>query len=741
MNGVKTAAKVVAATVASAAMLGATVAGAAFAANFGSFPAPFVQNGAMNGKVVVGANAMTADVVGAIGIAAALGQSAFTSGSASGTGKATVSVSSADGLKGEVLLGQQVYAADDFSGKLPLKNNRFSALKKWTGSDLKYKDTTTEIPAHQEIEIDASGIQVARGDTDAAAGKWYLKVPSSELKVKMVFDTAFNESKGDVVFDMFGKEITLEAVGPGSITVSSGSKYSVSLDNPTFTDSASGATITFKGADTNGDKAYVTVTNGGTTDSAVLDSDVEKTVAGVALKASDIFRMSDTSMFSTLTVGTKLSDEIAEGEKFLGETEWEMNDVVDGDSATTLTSFSVAYTPSTTKFLAPGEKLSGLFGGFDLKVDSQLIADSQLNTGFAVTKESSPNIYRDNSPTKDTSAAGLKFVFPKADVAQTFDGIDLKNDGSTGIFLDTAFPGPNMTTTMTYYNDSADSSAVYTAVSTAVSNSANLVQLTYGDTKVRLNVIPVSSTLFNVEVSTTKADGSSSEAFKFNVSMNISNGNILKIAQGTNNPNSNDFVYTGSFTSETAKGDFEYAYSTDYGVKIEPLESDLKAERVRFSVPSEPNKYIVVVGKDTTVQEMIAAGETGVKSKVKIDAISVEGATTMTKVPISAPVAVLDTEVSDKDMNMILVGGPSVNSLVKMLGGMYADAQTYANAGKLYWVESGLASGKTVVVVAGWDAANTRAASYVLANYGKYALAGKTEVTVQGTDVNSLTVA
>jgi len=42
MNGVKAVAKVVAATVAAAGMLTATVAGAAFAADFGSFPAPFV---------------------------------------------------------------------------------------------------------------------------------------------------------------------------------------------------------------------------------------------------------------------------------------------------------------------------------------------------------------------------------------------------------------------------------------------------------------------------------------------------------------------------------------------------------------------------------------------------------------------------------------------------------------------------------------------------------------------------
>ncbi|MFH0961475.1 MAG: S-layer protein [archaeon] len=732
MNGVKAVARAVAATVASAAMLGATVAGAAFAADFGGFPAPFVQNGAFNGKLVVGANAMPADVVGAIGIAAALGQSAFTAGTATGTGKATVSVSSADGIRGEVLLGQQVYDADDFSGKLPLKNNRFSALKKWTGSDLKYKDTTTEIAAHQEIEIDSSGIQVARGDSDAAAGKFYLKVPSSELKVKMVFDTVFNESLGDVVFDLLGKEITLEAVGTDSVTVSAGTKHSVSLDNPTFTDSASGATVTFKGADTNGAKAYVTVTTGSTTDSAVLDSGVEKTVAGIALKATDIFRMSDTSMFSTLTVGNKLSDDISTGEKFLGEANWELLTLT--STATTLTSFTVAYTPSSTSFLAPGEKLSGLFGGFDLKVDSQLVPDSSLVTGFAITKETSPNIYRDNSTLRDTSAAGLKFVFPKADVAQLVNGTDIKNDGTTGVYLDTAYAGATLTSTLTFYPDTTDATASYLAVS----NSSNLLVLTYSDTKVRIGIVPSSATLANVTVNVTKTDGTSSELFYATVT--LASGDVSQIAQGTGDPNSNDLVYTGSITSATTKGTFEYPYYTDFGVKIETPKTDLKAERVRFSVPSEPNKYVVILGKDTTIQEQIAAGQTGLLSKVKIDAITVDGATTMSKVPISAPVAVLDTEVTDRDMNMVLVGGPSVNSLVKALGGVYASAATYSGVGKLFWVDGGLSAGKAVVVVAGWDADNTRAAAYVLANYDKHALAGKTEVTVTGKELSSLTV-
>lgn len=739
MNGIKSVAKVVAATAAAGALLTATVAGAAFAADFGSFPAPFVKDGKFDGKVVVGANAQTADVVGAIGVAAALGQAAWMEGTATGTGKATVSVASADGVSGEVLLGQAVYDATDFSGKLSLKNSRFAALKKWTGSDLKYKDTTTELAAHQEINV-STGVKVDHGETDAAAGKWYLKVPSSALTVKMVFDDAFNESKGDVVFDMFGKELTLEGVGSGSITVSSGSKYSVSLDNPTFTDSVSGATITFKGADTNGAKAYVTVTNAGVTDTAVLDADVEKTVAGVALKATDIFRMSDTSMFASVTVGSKLSDDISEGEKFLSEANWEMYDVVDANSATTLTSFTVAYAPSSTLYLAPGEKLSGLFNGFDLIAQEQVVPDTAYTAKITVSKEASPNIFRD-STTKDTSAAGLKFTFPKADVAAlAVPGYEVMNDGTTAIYLDTVIAGGNVTGTLTYYNDTTDATAG--AYVFAVNNTLPLFNLTYGDTKVNFKLTYDTSVtnLAQIQVNVVDAQAVKSESFKFNVS--LTGGNINQIAQGTNDPNGNDLVYTG--TASSSKGDFEYEYQTEYGLKIDAPKTTLKTEKVLFTVPNEPQKFVVVLGKDATVQEQIAAGQTGAKSKVKIEAITVDGAKTASKVPITATVAVLDTEVADaKADNLLLFGGPSVNKLVKQLGGMYADANTYNGVGKLYFVQNAFGGSNAAVVVAGWDAENTRAAAYVLAHYDSYAssLAGKTEVTVNGKDVTSLTVA
>jgi S-layer protein (TIGR01564 family) len=65
--------KRIAALTTGALMLGATLAGAFAVADLEDYPAPFVQNGVLGDSViVVGKSAETADVLGAIDIAAAL---------------------------------------------------------------------------------------------------------------------------------------------------------------------------------------------------------------------------------------------------------------------------------------------------------------------------------------------------------------------------------------------------------------------------------------------------------------------------------------------------------------------------------------------------------------------------------------------------------------------------------------------------------------------------------------------
>lgn len=119
----KNAIKKIAAIGLGTAMLGATVF-SAVAADLKDYPSPFVNNGVFNGEVVVGADAKTADVVGAIDIAASLQYAMKMAGSAGAAssegGVVTVATSDAD-IEGGALVkksGDDFNLGDNISGVL-----------------------------------------------------------------------------------------------------------------------------------------------------------------------------------------------------------------------------------------------------------------------------------------------------------------------------------------------------------------------------------------------------------------------------------------------------------------------------------------------------------------------------------------------------------------------------------------------------------------------------------------------
>ena len=104
---------------------------------------------------------------------------------------------------------------------------------------------------------------------------------------------------------------------------------------------------------------------------------------------------------------------------------------------------------------------------------------------------------------------------------------------------------------------------------------------------------------------------------------------------------------------------------------------------------------------------------------------STGGSTIQESVPISTAVARLDSEIdatSRQTKNLILVGGPVVNSLVAELAaaGKTWDATKYRTNGEgtyvLDYVDGAFASGKAALVVAGHSAADTRSAAAKLVN-------------------------
>jgi len=91
---------------------------------------------------------------------------------------------------------------------------------------------------------------------------------------------------------------------------------------------------------------------------------------------------------------------------------------------------------------------------------------------------------------------------------------------------------------------------------------------------------------------------------------------------------------------------------------------------------------------------------------------------------------------------MILVGGPAVNRLTaEAMGLSYptygADSGIPEGKGLLKLINGAFAEGKVALVVAGWNAENTRAACQVLQDYQSYTLSGEAmEVTGTGASIS-----
>ena len=109
------------------------------------------------------------------------------------------------------------------------------------------------------------------------------------------------------------------------------------------------------------------------------------------------------------------------------------------------------------------------------------------------------------------------------------------------------------------------------------------------------------------------------------------------------------------------------------------------------------------------------------------------GKTVKQSVPIKTSIAKLDTEVTSSDKstkNLILVGGPFVNTLVAELAtaGKTRAGQFYLDQGKGYavldYVANAFASGKAALVVAGTSADDTRAVTGKLQNFDTAGLTG-----------------
>jgi hypothetical protein len=208
----------------------------------------------------------------------------------------------------------------------------------------------------------------------------------------------------------------------------------------------------------------------------------------------------------------------------------------------------------------------------------------------------------------------------------------------------------------------------------------------------------------------------------------------------------------------------EPSSSNNIAIATEPTFSDTNAANSPLGSDSTITDYIDTYGtyvkKATTGQDTIKVyyPDDQVITNIYVlgssattsTSASAAGATVKQAVPVKTALGKLDTEITSSDKtnkNLILVGGPAVNTLVKELAdaGKAKTRDWYITQGAgtaiLDLVENAFTSGKTALVVAGHSAADTRAATGIMQTYDSYAtqFAGKTQIVIKNGVISTAT--
>ncbi len=166
--------------------------------------------------------------------------------------------------------------------------------------------------------------------------------------------------------------------------------------------------------------------------------------------------------------------------------------------------------------------------------------------------------------------------------------------------------------------------------------------------------------------------------------------------------------------------DIQYAVNA-YGTWFEKTDETDSSDSLVIKYPSEQVEALVyVVGGD--VQKSVSAGTGG----------------TVVVNPIGVGFGALDSEVKLDQTNMIVIGGPCANTIAAELLDSPAQCAEGFTEGKAM-IKLFDTGNNVALLVAGYSAADTVAASRVIAEYADHDLAGmEAEVTVAGSKVTSV---
>jgi hypothetical protein len=520
-------------------------------------------------------------------------------------------------------------------------------------------------------------------------------------------------------------------------------------------------TLTVDSVDSQAGSAMISVASGSSKEAQILNKDSTY----FFLSGLDVKLQAVTSGSAQLTLGSAVEKTIYtdDTDGWFGNKDY---DVKIGRTADLRPYIELQYAPDTaltgTNALDIGKELKFINDVFYLKAESM-----KATTPGTITVKYSAGVTACNLWTKTDNLNVIEVNFPTATEGNTAanattdaNAVRGSGDNTQTVYLYTA----DMTKlSVTYKKPDLTCGGVYNLITPsggAQNSSVILYDGKYKDTIVQM-VVATNATnsatwdmpylffrTYQIGKDTTKYD-------QVGAYLTTSAAKFSRV--GSTTAVATDAVYNSTLPSTptqlVSKTDYniwlgtkDKDFITTYGIKVPAVKSKVESGTgsLELQVPELQDKVAIFVGKSgKTSYTGKTVGDT--ISGVTIDAINVAEAKKATTVAITLPVAAVDTEVTEptKD-DLILVGGPSVNSLVAQLGLTKEDFKKgETGVGKLVFKANAFGGEKSAIVVAGWDAENTRASAWVLAHYKTYTdnLKDKTDVTVTGTGTTGLEVA
>jgi len=652
------------------------------AVTLGDYPTFLFRGHNLNAYVVVGADAKPEDVVGAVDLAVRLAGESYEEVSVAGGTTVT------GGASEEIALGDTIAGGSYFD--TALKAYKIPGLK---DSSVSFQDDTYDF--HEEIQLSSTPntLDVETSLTsseDKYADKVYLEVQRDALRYAFVFDEPINVSKATptdpLEIEFLGRTLVIESVQDATtFTVRVGDEYTLTVGDSVR---VAGKTVTLKNVFSSGS---VLVDVDGV--SATVAQGQVKTVNGVKIKPTD-YGYSDVKeeRVAVLLIGEETTKTYRDGDPYIGEDKNNPNWVWDLAGLT-------SYTPTirvendfirddfTDNPVTLGQCYTFPNNYARVCLDSLTVNSYQE---YQVSLESGVDLSNAGGP------SSAKVVMIKAPGAR--EGLQELVSGNN-YRTETLYLFFNATEGLVrvYYLDSNNKVKL-----AGTANNTNVAYVNYQDTKAGDLTFRLYNTTGNYQL-VLDAPGSDDLTMVWTVS----GGAFNSLGSTASDSESNELQWNSQ-----GIGTKEYDLRTVYGVVVKNPDSNGASDKVVLSVPADQVKAKVVVygpgGTSTTT----------------------EGGKVRKVVPVTTAVAKLDTEVNPTavDKHLVLVGGPAVNRLTAQAMGL--SYPTYGSSGLLPYGEGEayirvydgvFKPGQVVVVVAGWEAENTRMATSLLQQFDTFA--------------------